>query len=134
MTTRLIRCDRCATTIRTRDLDSGSRGCAGDVGSGVAVRHRRPEPCCAGTPSWSNATGPTHSVNPGLASSTFAIFEPRDDTDVTVANVESTGQDAYFDTAGEIAKYENIWADVVRRALDPEKSRDLIERALSQLP
>jgi transcriptional regulator with XRE-family HTH domain len=68
-----------------------------------------------------------------MASSTFAIFEPRDDTDVTVANVESTGQDVYFDTAGEIAKYENIWADVVRRALAPERSRDLIERVLSQL-
>jgi transcriptional regulator with XRE-family HTH domain len=68
-----------------------------------------------------------------MASSTFAIFEPRDDTDVTVVNVESTGQDAYFDTAGEIAKYENIWADVVRRALAPERSRDLIERVLSQL-
>jgi hypothetical protein len=68
-----------------------------------------------------------------MASSTFAIFEPRDDTDVTVANVESTGQDAYFDTPGEIAKYETIWVDVVRRALDPEKSRDLIERVLSTL-
>jgi transcriptional regulator with XRE-family HTH domain len=67
-----------------------------------------------------------------MASSTFAIFEPRDDTDVTVVNVESTGQDAYFDTAGEIAKYETIWADVVRRALDPERSRDLIERLLTE--
>jgi transcriptional regulator with XRE-family HTH domain len=68
-----------------------------------------------------------------MASSTFAIFEPRDDTDVTVVNVESTGQDAYFDTAGEVAKYKNIWTDVVRRAPDPNQSRELIERGLAHL-
>ena len=64
----------------------------------------------------------------GMACSTFAIFEPRESADWTVVNVESAGQDAYFDAAGEVAKYRSIWADLVDRALDPDESRALITR------
>jgi len=59
-------------------------------------------------------------------SSTFAIFEPRHAADGIVVNVESAGQDAYFDTPGEIAKYDRMWDDVTRRALDPRRSIELI--------
>jgi transcriptional regulator with XRE-family HTH domain len=62
------------------------------------------------------------------ASGTFAIFEPRDPGDQEVVNVESTGQDAYFESAGEVAKYRMIWADVLSGALDAERSRELIAR------
>jgi transcriptional regulator with XRE-family HTH domain len=81
---------------------------------------------------WPNVTLQVLRFDAGyvMATSTFAIFEPRDETDVTVVNVESTGQDAYFDTAGEVAKYESVWADVVERALDADQSRDLIGRVL----
>jgi transcriptional regulator with XRE-family HTH domain len=68
-----------------------------------------------------------------MASSTFAIFEPRDASDATVVNVESTGQDAYFDSAGEVAKYESIWTDIVGRARDPLQSRELVSHALSRV-
>jgi transcriptional regulator with XRE-family HTH domain len=67
-----------------------------------------------------------------MAASTFAIFLPRDDTDVPVVNVESTGQDAYFDTNGEVGKYERIWADLVARALSIERSRELISDLLGR--
>lgn len=60
------------------------------------------------------------------ASSTFAIFEPRGNDDWTVVNVESSGADAYYDTPNEIGKYRALWEDVRSRALDEERSRDLI--------
>ena len=62
------------------------------------------------------------------ASSTFAIFEPREPTDWTVVNVESSGQDAYFDSRGDVERYRTMWRDVVGRALDPDASRDLLTR------
>lgn len=58
--------------------------------------------------------------------STFAIFEPRNDDDGVVVNVESAGQDAYFDTAGEIAKYARMWENLTRKALDPDHSVELV--------
>jgi len=61
-----------------------------------------------------------------LASSTFALFEPRESDDWSVVNVESTGADAYFDTPADVAKYRTIWADVVDSSLDPDASRDRI--------
>lgn len=64
------------------------------------------------------------------ANGTFAIFEPREAGDWAVVNVESTGQDAYFETPGELGKYEGIWADVLARASSPQESRGLIERLL----
>ena len=57
-----------------------------------------------------------------IPTSTFAIFEPRDVRDGVVVNVESSGQDAYFDTAGEIAKYEQMWQDLMVKTLNPEAS------------
>ena len=66
-----------------------------------------------------------------MACSTFAIFEPRETVDWTVVNVESAGQDAYFDAAGEVAKYRSIWADLVDRALGTEESRALLTRLRS---
>ena len=66
-----------------------------------------------------------------IPTSTFAIFEPRDERDGVVVNVESSGQDAYFDTAGEIAKYEQMWLDLTTKALSQEASevfvRGLVE-------
>lgn len=62
------------------------------------------------------------------ASSTFAIFEPREPGDDEVVNVESTGHDAYFDTAGKVAEYRAIWDDVLRHALEPDRSRELLSR------
>lgn len=61
-------------------------------------------------------------------SSTFAIFEPRQETDWAVVNVEGTGVDAYFDTPPELAKYRAIWGDVLTGTLDEQASRDLIHR------
>ncbi|WP_226379686.1 DUF5753 domain-containing protein [Pseudonocardia sp. KRD291] len=62
------------------------------------------------------------------ATSTFSIFEPREaGTDWPVVNVESTGSDAYFDTAAEVSNYRSIWKGIVSRALDPEQSRRFIE-------
>ncbi|ANY06527.1 helix-turn-helix domain-containing protein [Pseudonocardia sp. HH130630-07] len=60
------------------------------------------------------------------ATSTFTIFEPRSEQDWTVVNVESTGVDAYFDTAAEVRKYRAVWDDIVAKALDPDRSRALI--------
>lgn len=64
------------------------------------------------------------------ANGTFVIFGPREAGDWDVVNVESTGQDAYFESPGEVAMYEAIWADVVRSSLDPEQSRELIARLI----
>ncbi|RZT83501.1 helix-turn-helix protein [Pseudonocardia sediminis] len=66
------------------------------------------------------------------SSSTFAIFEPRQTTDWTVVNVESTGADAYYDTPNEISRYRAIWKDVLAKALDPDRSRDLIRDLIAQ--
>lgn len=63
-------------------------------------------------------------------SSTFAIFDPRLQTDWPVVNVESTGVDAYFDTPNELSKYRAIWQNVLDTALDPEASRELIRGML----
>jgi transcriptional regulator with XRE-family HTH domain len=84
---------------------------------------------------WPNVTLQVLPFDAGyvMATSTFAIFEPRNESDVTVVNVESTGQDAYFDTAGEVAKYKGVWADVVERALDADQSRELIGRMLASI-
>lgn len=61
------------------------------------------------------------------ASSTFSIFEPRDPvTDWPVVNVESTGDDTYVDATDDVALYQAIWRAVTDRALDPERSRELI--------
>lgn len=65
-------------------------------------------------------------------SSTFAIFEPRLANDWPVANVESTGVDAYFDTPNEISKYRSIWKNVVTNSLDEEASRELIRDVVAQ--
>ncbi len=67
-----------------------------------------------------------------MASSTFAIFDPRDESDVAVVNVESTGQDAYFDSPGDVARYRSIWNDLSGRALSPASSRALISDILRQ--
>ena len=64
------------------------------------------------------------------AVSTFAIFEPRDPADRTVVSVESTGQDAYFETPGEVARYRGMWALTSEAALDPDESVALIEQIL----
>jgi transcriptional regulator with XRE-family HTH domain len=63
--------------------------------------------------------------------STFAIFEPRDPGDATVVNIEGAGMDAYFDSAGDVARYRAMWTDVTAAALDPEASRGYVERMLS---
>lgn len=60
--------------------------------------------------------------------STFAIFDPRLPTDWPVVNVESTGADAYFDSASDVERYRGIWRNVVAKALDPEASRELVQR------
>jgi len=65
------------------------------------------------------------------ACSTFAIFEPREAGDWTVVNVESTGQDEYFDTAAEIQKYQEIWSDLLRQALTPDQSETQIRQLLA---
>jgi transcriptional regulator with XRE-family HTH domain len=67
-----------------------------------------------------------------MASSTFAIFEPREPTDWTVVNVESSGQDAYFDTPGDVARYRIMWDDIAGRALGPEASRALLHRLVTR--
>ena len=69
----------------------------------------------------------------GMACSTFAIFEPRESADWTVVNVESAGQDAYFDATGEVAKYRSIWTDLVERALNPDESRALLTQLRDRL-
>jgi transcriptional regulator with XRE-family HTH domain len=67
------------------------------------------------------------------ANGTFAIFEPREPGDGAVVNAESTGQDAYFETPSELAKYDAIWADVLGRCLDPDQTRAHIERMLREM-
>lgn len=62
--------------------------------------------------------------------STFSIFEPREASDWSVANVESTGADAYFDAPAEVSKYRAIWNDVMGKALEPGASQDLIREVL----
>lgn len=81
---------------------------------------------------WPNVTLQVLPFDAGYvaASSTFAIFEPRETTDWTVVNVESSGQDAYFDTPGDVGRYRSMWDDVVVRALDPGASRALLARLL----
>jgi len=73
---------------------------------------------------WANVTIQILPFDAGftIPTSTFAIFEPRDVRDGVVVNVESSGQDAYFDTAGEIAKYEQMWQDLMVKTLNPEAS------------
>jgi len=66
------------------------------------------------------------------AVSTFAVFEPRETRDGVVVNVESTGQDAYFESPGEIAKYEQIWESVLARALDPDRSAGFIAEIIAE--
>ncbi|MEJ8278881.1 helix-turn-helix domain-containing protein [Pseudonocardia spirodelae] len=67
------------------------------------------------------------------ATSTFAIFEPREATsDWTVVNVESTGHDAYFDTPAEVASYRSIWTDVLGGALSTDASRDFLRAVLAE--
>ena len=79
---------------------------------------------------WPNVTLQVLPFDAGYvtASSTFAIFEPREPTDWPVVNVESSGQDAYFDTRGDVERYRAMWHDVVGGALDPETSRALLTR------
>jgi transcriptional regulator with XRE-family HTH domain len=79
---------------------------------------------------WPNVTLQVLPFDAGYvtASSTFAIFEPREPTDWTVVNVESSGQDAYFDTRGDVERYRTMWQDVLGRALDPDASRALLTR------
>lgn len=62
------------------------------------------------------------------ASGTFAIFEPRNASDRAVAQAEGTGQDAYFDTEGDVARFRAIWSDVLDHCLDVERSRQLIRQ------
>lgn len=83
--------------------------------------------------SWPNVTLQILPFSSGFtrANGTFAIFEPRDPGDMAVVNVESTGQDAYFETPSEVAKYEAIWADVLHWSLDPDQSRSFIEQMLT---
>lgn len=65
------------------------------------------------------------------ATSTFAIFEPRDPTtDWTVVNVESTASDAYFDTDTEIADYRAVWRHVLASCLSPAATRDRLIQLL----
>lgn len=82
---------------------------------------------------WANVTLQVLPFDAGYitASSTFAIFEPREPTDWTVVNVESSGQDAYFDSPGDVARYRVMWDDVVGAALDPEASRALLRRLMT---
>lgn len=79
---------------------------------------------------WSNITLQVLPFDAGwvMASSTFAIFEPRESTDWTVVNVESAGNDAYFDSPGDVGRYRAMWNDVVDRSLDPAASRALLQR------
>ena len=65
------------------------------------------------------------------ACSTFAIFEPREAGDWTVVNVESTGQDSYFDAAAEVRKYQDIWSNLLRQALTPDQSERQIRHLLA---
>lgn len=65
-----------------------------------------------------------------IPTSTFAIFEPRDSEDGVVVNVESAGQDAYFDTPADIAKYDEMWGNVLTAALNPQRSQDRIRNVL----
>ena len=67
-----------------------------------------------------------------IPTSTFAIFEPRDSRDGIVINVESAGQDAYFDTSGEIAKYENMWRDLLAKSLNASDSEAMVQRLLAR--
>lgn len=58
------------------------------------------------------------------AVSTFSIFDPRDPTtDWPVINVESTERDSYYDTAADVAEYENVWKNVLPSALDVDATR-----------
>jgi transcriptional regulator with XRE-family HTH domain len=66
------------------------------------------------------------------ANGTFAIFEPRDPGDGSVVNAESTGQDAYFETSSELAKYDAIWEDVLARCLDTDQTCAAIEQMLRE--
>jgi transcriptional regulator with XRE-family HTH domain len=79
---------------------------------------------------WPNVTLQVLPFDAGwvMASSTFAIFEPRETTDWPVVNVESAGNDAYFDSPGDVGRYRAMWNDVVDRALDPAASRTLLRR------
>jgi transcriptional regulator with XRE-family HTH domain len=83
---------------------------------------------------WSNVTLQLLPFEAGFTrgNGTFAIFEPREVGDGAVVNVESTGQDTYFETPSELVKYEAIWADVLDRCLDPDQTRAHIERLLRE--
>jgi Domain of unknown function (DUF5753) len=67
------------------------------------------------------------------ANGTFSIFEPRHPDDSRVVNVESTGQDAYFEDPGELAKYDAIWTNLLERSLDPDQTRVHIGQALREM-
>jgi transcriptional regulator with XRE-family HTH domain len=84
--------------------------------------------------SWPNVNIQVLPFSRGYANvlSTFAIFEPREARDGVVVNVESSGQDDYFDSPSDVAKYEQIWESVLARALDPEQSTELIRELLTQ--
>jgi transcriptional regulator with XRE-family HTH domain len=64
------------------------------------------------------------------AFATFSIFEPRHPDDSRVVNVESTGQDAYFEGPAELTRYDEIWTNVLSCSLDPEQTRTQLDQAL----
>jgi hypothetical protein len=61
------------------------------------------------------------------------IFGPRHPHDSRVVHVESTGQDAYFEDPGELAKYDAIWTNLLERSLDPDQTRVHIGQALREM-
>jgi hypothetical protein len=67
------------------------------------------------------------------ANGTFSIFEPRHPHDSRVVNVESTGQDAYFEDPDELAKYDAIWTNLLERSLDPDQTRVHIGHRLREM-
>lgn len=68
------------------------------------------------------------------AHSTFTIFEPHDSkNDWPVVNVESTGHDHFYDSTEDIAMFNDIWADLTRRSLNEDDTRELIRAKLANL-
>ena len=64
------------------------------------------------------------------AHSVFTIFDPREEGDWPVVNVESTGRDHFYDSADDIAMFNAIWEDLTARSLTVEQTRELIESLL----
>jgi transcriptional regulator with XRE-family HTH domain len=60
----------------------------------------------------------------------FTIFDPREEGDWPVVNVESTGRDHFYDSADDIAMFNAIWKDLTTRSLTVEQSRERIESLL----